>query len=229
MCFTTKDYATETVRLAYQWVAQYPPIQFVLAMEIIFRAAGVQLPQGQSLPPFVFFMNDLTLLTSETSAAEAILQKLLELTGWECLKFKAKKSRSLVLKRGKLVSDCLLARGWRNTIRASRTIHKFEEMIHTRLDTKHVAEVKSQLEKGLSAIDKCGLQEKYKLWCLQLGLLSKLMNEWMLNCTSALQAIQLMWPLMIYEVISNDTCRSNVEGSVWCARSGSVWQRAFLP
>ena len=61
------------------------PILYVLAMEVITRAAerarpGVVL-DGEELPPIRPFMDDLTILTSSTEAAEAILTKLEQLTG----------------------------------------------------------------------------------------------------------------------------------------------------
>ena len=48
------------------------------------------------------FMDDLTLLNPSINVAEATLSRLSELMNWVCLKFEAKKSRSLVLKRGKV-------------------------------------------------------------------------------------------------------------------------------
>ena len=68
-------------------------------------------------------------------------------------------------------------------------------------DTKRVAEVKNQLEEGLSAIDKCGLPGKCKLWCLQFGLLPR-----------------LMWPLMIYEVAMTHVEAMERRISVMCQK-----------
>ena len=48
-------------------------------------------------------MDDLTLLNPSTKAVESILNKLEELMNWGRMKFKTKKSKSLVLKHGKLI------------------------------------------------------------------------------------------------------------------------------
>ena len=47
-------------------------------------------------------MDDLTLLNSLINDTEAIFNKWSKLVNWACMKFKAKKSRSLVLKKEKV-------------------------------------------------------------------------------------------------------------------------------
>ena len=78
------------------------PILFVLAMDVITRAAeragpGVSLDGDLELPPIRAFMDNLTILTPITEAAEAILAKLEQLIEWGRMKFKTKKSRSVKL------------------------------------------------------------------------------------------------------------------------------------
>ena len=85
------------------------PILFVLAMEIIIRAAekagpGVSLRNEEELLPIRALMDDLTHLNPSTEAVETILSKLEQLMDWGRMKFKAKKSRSLVIRRGKLTN-----------------------------------------------------------------------------------------------------------------------------
>ena len=50
-------------------------------------------------------------------------------------------------------------------------------------DTRRVKETAQQVNEGLQAIDKSGLPGKLKLWCLQYGLMPR-----------------IMWPLTVYEV-----------------------------
>ena len=49
--------------------------------------------------------------------------------------------------------------------------------------TRRVKETAQQVNEGLQAIDKSGLPGKLKLWCLQYGLMPR-----------------IMWPLTVYEV-----------------------------
>ena len=81
-----------------------------MATEVILRSAraqvrGVELAPNQVLPPICAFMDDLTLLNPSTNKADKVLAKLEELMQWARMKFKPRKSRSLVLKRGKLDSS----------------------------------------------------------------------------------------------------------------------------
>ncbi|GFN97769.1 reverse transcriptase [Plakobranchus ocellatus] len=57
-------------------------------------------------------------------------------------------------------------------------------------DTKRGSEALEQASVDLQAVDKCGLPETYKVWCLQLMLIPK-----------------LLWPLLVYE-ISTSTAES---------------------
>ena len=59
----------------------------------------------------ILFMDDLTLLCPRTEAVMNILNKLHELMDWSNMKFKTKKSRSLVLRKGKPVKIHLLLCG----------------------------------------------------------------------------------------------------------------------
>lgn len=84
------------------------PILFVLEMEVIIGAAekvgpAIASREGEEFPPLRAFMDDLTLLNPSEEAVVAILTKLEELMNWGRMKFKTKKSRSLVFKKGKLV------------------------------------------------------------------------------------------------------------------------------
>ncbi|GFO06257.1 reverse transcriptase [Plakobranchus ocellatus] len=52
-------------------------------------------------------------------------------------------------------------------------------------DTRRGAETLELLSESLLAINKCGLQGKFKIWCLQFMLIPK-----------------LLWPLLVYDICS---------------------------
>ena len=112
MRFTTRSYTTrwQELEVGIPMGCTISPILFAMAMEVIVRSAraqgrGVELAPNQVLPPICAFMDDLTLLNPSTNEADKVLVKLEELMQWARMKFKPRKSRSLVLKRGKLDSS----------------------------------------------------------------------------------------------------------------------------
>ena len=83
MRFSTTQYTTTWQRLevGIPMGCTISPILFVLAMEVVIRAAekagpGVELGGAEELPQIRAFMDDLTLLNPSTEAVEAILGKL---------------------------------------------------------------------------------------------------------------------------------------------------------
>jgi hypothetical protein len=191
MRFSTRDYTTHWVDLdvGIPMGCTVSPILFVLAMEVIIRAAekagpGVTFKDGEELPPIRAFMDDLTLLNPSKEAVVAILAKLEELMDWARMKFKTKKSRSLVLKKGKLVHAHFMLCGEEIPTIQEQPVKSLGRWYTEELrDTKRVQEVSKQIGEGLDAIDSCGLPGKLKLWCLQFGLMPR-----------------IMWPLTVYEV-----------------------------
>ena len=147
------------------------------------------------------FMDNLALLNRAREPAAAILRRLEELMDWGQLAFKAKKSRSLVLKNGKLDKEFSFSLGEEVIPSVSDQPVKSLDHWYTKelRDTKR--EIKRQLEEGLKAIDECGLPGKLKLWCLQFGSMPR-----------------FMWPLTVYEVVM-----SHVEhmGSTLVSSSGN--------
>ena len=130
-------------------------------------------------------MDDLALLNTARELAAAILRRLEEYMDWGQLAFKAKKSRSLVLRKGKLDEEFHFSLGEEVIPSVSdQTVkslgHWYTEELRA---TKRVTEIKGTMEDGLKAIDECGLPGKLKLWCLQFGLMPG-----------------LMWPMTVYEV-----------------------------
>ncbi len=112
-------------------------------------------------------MDDLTLLNLSTEAVKSILRKLEKFMDWGRMKFKTKKSRSLVLKRGKLVDFHFTLCGEEIPTIQEQPVkslgHWYTEDLK---DTRRVQETMRQINQGLESIHQCGLLGKLKLWCL---------------------------------------------------------------
>ena len=109
MRFSTKEYTTSWVNLevGIAMGCAISPILFVLAMEVILKAAmssagPAELGNGYQVPPLKAFMDDTTILTTKEEETHKILKKLDELVASSRMKFKPKKSRSLSLRKGKV-------------------------------------------------------------------------------------------------------------------------------
>ncbi len=104
MRFTTTAYTTgwQDLQVGIPMGCTVSPVLFVMAMEIITRGAmnygrGVEISPGLVLPPIRSFMDDLTLLNPAVHETENVLERLENLMDWARMRFKAKKSRSLVI------------------------------------------------------------------------------------------------------------------------------------
>ena len=89
---------------------------FALAMNMLVKSAepkcrGPKTKSGIHRPPIRAFMDDLTVTTVSVSGCRWILQGLERLTIWAWMCFKPEKSRSLVLKRGKVINRFHLSLG----------------------------------------------------------------------------------------------------------------------
>ena len=139
-------------------------------MEVIICVVKVSGPRvesapGQELPPVTAFMDDLTLFKKQTEVVAANLERLEKLMEWSQLAFKARQSRSLVLKKGKLDKEFHFHLGDEVIPSVSDQLVKSVGHWYTKelRDTKRVAEIKQKMEDGLKANDECGLLGKLKL------------------------------------------------------------------
>ena len=198
MRFSTKEYTTDWINLevGIAMGCAISPILFVLAMEVILRAAmstarQTDLGDGYKIPPLKAFMDDTTVLSSKESETRHVLERLDEIIASSRMKFKPKKSRSLSLRKGK-VTDAVIFNVANQAIptvteEPVKSLGRWYD--DTLKDTKRGNETKQMAEEGLETINQCGLPGKYKVWCLQFMLIPK-----------------LLWPLMIYDI-----CISTVE------------------
>lgn len=201
--FSTKEYTTAWIELqvGIAMGCTISPILFVLAMQVILKAAegearGPAVDGECYMPPLKAFMDDTTILGSNESQARKILGRLEELIRWCRMSFKPSKSRSLVLKKGKVVEvRFMVAEQIIPTVNEEPVKSLGRRYDASLRDTNAVQEIREMADKGLQIIDRCRLIGKFKIWCLQFMLIPK-----------------LLWPLLIYEVSSSTV--ETIEGKI---------------
>ena len=132
-------------------------------------------------------MDDLTLTTTTHVRARWMLTALTDVASWGRMKFKAVKSRSLVIRKGQTTESFKLYVQNEEIppIVASpiKCLGKwFDVSLH---DRDNVRKIERQVEDGLKKIDSCGLPGLFKAWLYHYALLPR-----------------LIWPLVLYEVPS---------------------------
>ena len=131
---------------------------------------------AEELPPIRAFMDDLALLNASTEAVETILSKLEQLMDWDRMKFKTKKSKSFVFRLGKLTDFHFTLCGEEIPTIQEQLVKRIGRWYTEGLkDTGRVHETAKQVIEGLESIDRSGLPKKLKLWCLQHGLMPRIM------------------------------------------------------
>ncbi|XP_053395771.1 uncharacterized protein LOC128555950 [Mercenaria mercenaria] len=172
-------------------------VLFVMGMNLIINAAkretrGPKTASGVYLPANRGFMDDLTVSTKTHIQARWVLSALDEAATWARMKFKAKKSRSLVIRKGQTTKKFnLQVQGEDIPSIVDSPIKCLGKWYDASLkDANNIQRIKNQLQEGLKQIDQTGLPGKFKAWLFQHGLLPR-----------------LMWPLMLYEIAT-----STVEG-----------------
>ena len=116
-----------------------------------------------------------------------MLECLEVLMAWCKMKFKPKKSRSLSVRKGKMDATTTFTVANQQIPMVSQELVKslgrwYDSPMK---DTTRGLEIVEPATEGLLAINRCGLQGKLKVWCLQFMLIPK-----------------LLWPLLVYEISS---------------------------
>ena len=135
---------------------------------------------GISQPPTIGFMDDMTITCKTVVEARWTLEELGEMITWARMKFKSTKSRSLVLKSGKL------------TNRYKFKIHVQGDAIPTMSDNLPKAlgkwyrpelndqasmkETQDQLKTWMNLIGNSGLAGRFKAWIYQHGVLPRIVE-----------------------------------------------------
>ncbi|GFR84957.1 reverse transcriptase [Elysia marginata] len=101
------------------------------------------------------------------------------------MKFKLKKSRSLARKKGKIEEAVTFTVAEQQIPTASQEpVKSLGSWYDSSMkDTRRGVETVKFATEGLLAINKCRLQSKFKVWCLQFILIPK-----------------LLWPLLVYNI-----------------------------
>ena len=130
-------------------------------------------------------MDDMTITASSHIQARRVLTALDDSVTWARMKFKARKSRSLIIYKGRVTDRFSLS--VQGEVIPSILDHPvkclgkwFDSSLQ---DREHISQIKTQVEEGLRKIDQTGLPGKFKCWLYQHGLLP-----------------MVTWPLMLYEI-----------------------------
>ncbi|XP_063050108.1 uncharacterized protein LOC134444859 [Engraulis encrasicolus] len=165
-------------------------VLFSLAMNMLVKSAEVECRgpltnSGMRQPPIRAFMDDLTVTTTSVPGCRWILQGLEHLINWARMNFKPAKSRSLVVKKGKVsekfrfsIGDTQIPSVGEKPVKSLGKIYDC-----TLRDTAALQATTEELGTWLTAVDKSGLPGKFKAWLYQHGILPR-----------------LLWPLLVYNV-----------------------------
>ena len=145
------------------------------------------------LPLVRAFMDDLSLMSSMVSGAQTLLSRCITALNWAGLEFRADKSRSIVIVKGRSMnttpfsvskaSDQPDVSSWIPSIH-SRPIKFLGRIIDGSIsDRNSSAELTDKLLAGLSVIGQSHFTGTQKLWILQHLLIPR-----------------IQWPLLIYEI-----------------------------
>ena len=161
-------------------------ILFAMGMNLIITAVstksrGPRTAAGSQQPAIRAFMDDLTVITPTHVQARWVLAELDRMATWAKMIFKPKKSRCLVIQKGKtterfklLVQGEVIPNIQGNPIKC--LVKWYDDSL---TDKNSISSTEKQVEEWLNRIDKSGLLGKYKWWIYQHGLLQRLM--WLLT------------------------------------------------
>ncbi|KAJ3607591.1 hypothetical protein NHX12_024642 [Muraenolepis orangiensis] len=152
---------------------------FSLAMNMLIKSAepecrGPRTNSGQRQPPIRAFMDDLTVMTESVPDCE-----------WARMCFKPAKSRSMVLRKGKVVDKFrfYIADTAIPSI-SEKPVKSLGKVFDCSLrDTTSIQSTCTELDGWLKSVDKSGLPGKFKAWVYQHGILPR-----------------ILWPLLVYAV-----------------------------
>nr|XP_014269084.2 uncharacterized protein LOC106676625 [Maylandia zebra] len=163
---------------------------FALAMNMVVKAAEVECRgpltrSGVRQPPIRAYMDDLTITTSSVPGCRWILQGLERLISWARMSFKPSKSRSMVLKKGKVTDKFRFSIS--GTIIPSITeqpVKSLGKLFDSSLkDSTAIQKANEELGAWLIKVDKSGLPGRFKAWIYQHSILPR-----------------ILWPLLVYTV-----------------------------
>ena len=121
-------------------------------------------------------MDDMTILTTTKACARRMLNKLQENIQWARMEIKPSKSRSISIIKGKLSEHRFYVDKEAIPTVSEKPVKSLGRWYHATLkDTEQVNQLTQDTICGLESISKTMLPGRLKLWCLQFGLLPRLM------------------------------------------------------
>jgi hypothetical protein len=192
MRFTASNFTTSWQRLEVGIITgcTISVILFAAAMNLLAKSVewecrGPKTNTGVRQPPIRAYMDDLTVTTTSMTGAKWILKGLDKVIAWADMRFKPTKSRSMVLKKGKVQKRHRFTMSGKDipTIN-EKPVKSLGKVFDSSLsDKKNVHEMEQQLDTWLRKTDRSGLPGKFKVWIYQHGILPR-----------------ILWPLLVYDV-----------------------------
>ncbi|KAJ3609088.1 hypothetical protein NHX12_023615 [Muraenolepis orangiensis] len=174
-----------------------------IAMNMLTKSAepecrGPRTNSGQRQPPIRAFMDDLTVMTESVPGCRWILKGLEELVEWARMRFKPAKSRSMVLRKGKVVDK------FRFNIAdtaipsiSEKSVKSLGKVFDCSLrDTTSIQSTCTELDGWLKSVDKSGLPGKFKAWVYQHGILPRIL--WPLVYAVPISTVETLERRVIY-------------------------------
>ncbi|XP_078458809.1 uncharacterized protein LOC144723905 [Lampetra planeri] len=190
-CFTTSEFTTswQCLNVGIMAGCTISPLAFIMAMEVIIRsskwvAGGQRVDSGFRLPPLRAYMDDITTLTTTVPCTRRLLRKLEENISWARMKIKPSKSRSISIVKGVLCDLKFFIGDDQIPTVSEQPVKSLGRWYDASLkDKDQVQQLRKDISSSLQSIDNTQLPGKLKAWCLQFGLLPR-----------------VLWPLAVYEV-----------------------------
>ncbi len=144
-----------------------------------------KMKSAQCQPPIRAFMDDLTVTRESVPGCRWILKGLEKLMEWARMRFKPAKSRSMVLRRGKVDDKSRFSvTGATIPTVTEKPVKSLGKVFDSTLrDAASIQSTCTELDRWLKSVDWSGLPGKFKAWLYQHGILSR-----------------ILWPLLVYEV-----------------------------
>ncbi len=147
--------------------------------EAVNKTKGPKTSSGAQQPAIRGFMDDLTITTTTHVQEGWILAQLGKMVTWARMTFKAIKSRSLVIRQGKMTNRVQAAGSRRTVPSAEENQIKCLGRWFVHSDKNNILNTEKQTEDWLNKINKCSLLGKFKAWLYQHCLLPRL--TWLLT------------------------------------------------
>ena len=131
-------------------------------------------------------MDDLTVMTESDPGYRWILKGLKKVMEWARMLFKPAKSRSMLLRKGKVVEHlwCFNITGTAIPTVSEKPVKSLGKVFDCSLrDTTSIHSTCTELDGWFKSVDKSGLPGMYKAWVYQYGIFPR-----------------ILWPLLVYAV-----------------------------